>query len=50
MRPGLEACGAEILLHGVALQPGKPLLFGYPDWNVDHNVEVLRGYASGSAA
>ena len=27
VRPALESLGAEILLHGVALQPGKPFLF-----------------------
>jgi molybdopterin molybdotransferase len=26
IRPALEAAGAEVLLHGIALQPGKPLL------------------------
>ena len=27
VRPALESLGAEVLLHGVALQPGKPFLF-----------------------
>jgi molybdopterin molybdotransferase len=27
VRPVLEACGLEVVFHGVALQPGKPLLF-----------------------
>ncbi|MDH3591878.1 MAG: molybdopterin molybdotransferase MoeA, partial [Planctomycetota bacterium] len=28
VRPALEAGGVEIAVHGVSLQPGKPLLFG----------------------
>ncbi len=28
VRPALEEAGVEILFHGVALQPGKPVLFG----------------------
>ncbi|MHC4222678.1 MAG: molybdopterin molybdotransferase MoeA [Planctomycetota bacterium] len=28
VRPGLEARGVTVVVHGVALQPGKPFLFG----------------------
>ena len=28
VRPALERCGVQIVFHGVALQPGKPVLFG----------------------
>jgi molybdopterin molybdotransferase len=28
VRPGLEARGVKVVVHGVALQPGKPFLFG----------------------